>query len=209
MVTRCLVSCALAVAILGAVDASVAKAQTGGPSITSPTKDQVLQGQVTITGTTGASNFASAELAFAYVSDRTNTWFVIQTLAQPVEAGPLADWDTTRITDGDYVMRLRVFTSDGSFQDAEIPFVVANYTLPAVAAATPTPTEEASIQIPTAVVVVPSATSAPTELPAPTPLPPNPAAMQTDLVYRGLGQGALIAAALFVVLGAILLRRRP
>ncbi len=205
---RWLANCALAVAVLCDVGVSTTEAQTASPSIASPTRDQALQGQVTITGTTGASNFASAELAFAYVSDPTNTWFVIQTLSQPVEDGSLATWDTTKITDGDYVMRLRVFTTDGAFQNATVTFAIANYSAPVVASPTPTPTGEPSIQIPTPLVVAPSATAAPTEIPTPTPLPPNPAAMQTDLVYGGLGRGALFAVAAFLVLGAILWRRR-
>ncbi len=201
--------CVLLMVILSLVEPPNAHAQTVAPAITQPTEDQVLQGQVTITGTTGASNFGSAELAFAYASDPTSTWFAIQALSQPVEGGTLATWDTTKITDGDYVMRLRVFTTDGAFQDATVSFIIANYTAPVIASPTPEATGQPSIQIPTAVLMAPSATSAPTDMPSPTPLPPNPAAIPTGLVYEGLGRGALFAVAAIVALGVILWRRRP
>jgi hypothetical protein len=198
----------LVVLIIANVVVSTAKAQARAPAITSPSADQALQGQVTITGTTGVSNFASAELDFGYASDPTNTWFLIQTLSQSAEDGTLASWDTTTVTDGNYLMRLRVFTTDGTFQDATVPFEIANYTVPTVASATPAPTNPPSIQIPTPLVIAASATPAPLAIPTPTPLPPNPAAMPTSLVYGGLGRGALFAVAAFLVLGAILLRRR-
>src|SRR5262249_40134368 len=81
---------------------------TGAPTITSPTAGQILQGQVAITGTTNVANFASAELAFAYASDTTGTWFTILASTQFVVNDVLATWDTTAVTDGDYVLRLKV-----------------------------------------------------------------------------------------------------
>ncbi len=84
------------------------------PVITAPTAGQILRGQVSITGTTDMSNFASAELDFAYASDSTGSWFLIQTFSQPVANSELAIWDTTSISDGDYILRLRVTLQDGS-----------------------------------------------------------------------------------------------
>lgn len=184
------------------------RAQGVGPAITSPTADQALQGQVTITGTTGASNFGSAELDFAYTGDATNTWFTVQSLTQPVTDGSLATWDTTKVTDGAYVLRLRVFAVDGSYQDATVQFEIANYTSPAVEPPTALPTGPASVLLPTPLVIMASATPGPMAFPTPTPLPPNPAALAPGLVYRGLVQGALVAVAAVLLLGAILFRRR-
>ena len=73
-----------------------------------------LRGQVNIVGSTNAPNFVSAQLDFAYASDFTGTWFPLQTLSQPVFDSPLYTWDTTTITDGDYILRLRVFMTDDS-----------------------------------------------------------------------------------------------
>ncbi len=185
-----------------------ARAQEAGPTIVSPTPGQALQGQVTITGTTGASNFASAELDFAYKGDATNTWFAVQSLTQPVTDGSLATWDTTKVTDGEYVLRLRVFATDGSYQDATVQFEIANYTSPAVEPSTAQPTNPPSVQLPTPLVIIASTTPEPTPLPTPTPLPPNPAALAPGLVYHRVGQGALIAVAVVLLFGAILFRRR-
>ena len=194
--------------VLSNLAVSNAEAQTTAPAISSPSADQALQGQVTITGTTGVSGFASAELDFAYAADPTSTWFLIQTLSQPADDAALATWDTTAITDGQYVMRLRVFSTAGTFQDALVPFEIANYSAPARASATPEPTEARSLQIPTPLVVQTSATAMPVIDPTPSPLPPNPAGVPPGIVYRGLGRGALLALAAFLVLGALLLRRR-
>ncbi len=185
-----------------------ASAQAAGPTIISPTPGQALQGQVTITGTTGASNFASAEIDFAYTGDATNTWFAVQALTQPVAEGSLATWDTTKVTDGEYVLRLRVFATDGSYQDATVQFEIANYTSPALEPPTAQPTNPPSVQLPTPLVILASTTPEPTPLPTPTPLPPNPAALAPGLVYHRLGQGALIAVAVVLLFGAILFRRR-
>ncbi len=185
------------------------QAQTSGPAISWPTANQALQGQVSITGTTAAPNFASAELDFAYASDSTNTWFVIEILSQPVTDGTLANWDTTKVSDGSYVMRLRVFSTDGSFQDATVPFEVANYTAPSIASPTAVPTSPPIVEVPTAIVTPATPTPHPTAAPTPTPLPANPASMPAALVYEDLGRGALVAVAAIVVFAAILLRRRP
>ena len=199
---------ALVLLTLANLGVSVASAQTSAPSITSPTADQAVQGQVSITGATGASSFASAELDFAYAEDRTNTWFLIQAVSQPVEDGTLASWDTLQITDGNYILRLRVFTTDGTFEDATVPFEISNYTVPILASATPAPTNPQSVQIPTPLVIVGSATPAPLVAATPTPLPPNPVGLPTDLVFGELGRGALFVLAAFLVLGVLLLRRR-
>src|SRR5512140_328286 len=88
-----------------------------GPVITSPGDGALLQGQVLVNGLTDLPGFASAELAFGYDPDTTGTWFTIQTTSLPVAGGLIAAWDTNTVTDGDYVLRLRVVMVDGSAQD--------------------------------------------------------------------------------------------
>src|SRR5512141_1031538 len=90
-------------------------------AITSPAPGDVLRGQVNIIGSTNAPDFVSAELDFAYASDATGTWFPIQALSQPVFDSPLYTWDTTTITDGNYILRLRIFLGDGSVQEVTVP----------------------------------------------------------------------------------------
>lgn len=185
-----------------------ASAQGAAPIISSPAPDEVLQGQVVVTGTADGQNFGSAEVAFAYAADSTDTWFVIQRLSKPIENAVLANWDTALISDGDYVLRLRVKTADGTLQEARVPVHVANYTAFAPASATPTPTRSAVVLVPPPLVLSPSETPIANLAATPTLLPSNPAAITGPTLYGGLWRGAAVVLAGFLVLGAILLRRR-
>jgi hypothetical protein len=183
-------------------------AQPPSPIITSPTQGQALQGQVAITGTADVPAFADAELAFAYASDTAGSWFTIRTLSQPVDNGALMTWDTTAISDGEYLLRLRVASQDGTIQDATVAVQVRNYTTPLMGTSTASAPQAPTLQIPTPIVILASTTAAPTAAGAPTPLPSNPAALTIGSVYAGFWHGALTVAVLFVVLGLIILRRR-
>jgi hypothetical protein len=198
--------------------------QQGAPAISAPLAGETLQGQISIQGTADAPNFASAALAFAYASSPTDTWFPLQTFAQPVQDSTLFVWDTSQLSDGEYILRLRVYSQDGSFQD----FTVANLEIrneAAPATATLTPTRQPTAEIPVA--STPSTLTAeseplPTETPAPVPasaatpaeyskiepLPANPAALTADAIYFDLARGALLALILFIVLGIFLRLRR-
>ncbi len=170
------------------------------PAILSPQQGQVVQGVVTILGSSNETGFVSSEIDFAYAGDTTGTWFLIATGSQPVGSNTLATWDTTTITDGNYNLRLRVTLSDGTYLDAIIPNLrVRNYT--PVETPTPAPT---AIQ-PT---LTPTVTLTPTPYPTPTRLPLNPAVLtqteiSTSLIYGGLG-----AVILLIILGIYLWLRR-
>ncbi len=97
-------------------------------AITSPAPGGAVRGEVTVTGTTEVSGFTSSQLDFSYASNATDTWFLLQTSTQPVTDAALAVWDTTLITDGDYILRLRVFTEDGTLQEVTVPVRVQNDT---------------------------------------------------------------------------------
>lgn len=190
--------------------------QPGAPVISAPLAGDTLSGQVVITGTVDAPNFASAELAFAFASDPTGTWFRLEAFTQPVQESTLAAWDTTQISDGEYSLRLRVYSQDGSFQDfTATGLMVRN----AAATVTPTlaPMLEPTAALPTAteppIVVVTvgdeplsTATPVPVSLsgPTPAPLPANPAAISVDEINFYLIRGALLALILFIVLGLLL-----
>ena len=92
--------------------------QAAAPSIIAPVDGQVLQGQVSVKGSTDIQDFSSAELAFTYATEPNASWFVIQTASLPVSNSELMVWDTTSISDGDYILRLRVLLLGGGFQDA-------------------------------------------------------------------------------------------
>lgn len=184
-------------------------AQTSPPvAITSPAPDEILRGQVTITGKVDLPSFVSAELDFAYASNPTDTWFTIQTFSPPVTESTLATWDTTSITDGDYVLRLRVNFEDGTVQDVTVPVKIGNDLAPTP---TPAPTatlDESSVLLPTPFLLAASPT--PTDVPRPTPtaLPPNPASLRKGEIYTSLGRGALVILGLFVLAGLIIRVRR-
>ena len=187
----------------------VSTAQTSVPiSITSPAPNEVLRGQITITGKVDISSFVSAQLDFAYASNPTNTWFNIQTFSPPITDPTLATWDTTAITDGAYVLRLRVNFEDGTFQEVTVPITIGNDAVPTPTLA-PTSTPRADVDLlPTPFLLAASPT--PTEVPRPTPtaLPANPASLGRNQIYASLGRGALVILGLFALAGLIIRVRR-
>lgn len=188
-------------------------------NISAPQSGSALQGQVTITGTINVSNLASAELAFAYASDSTGTWFPLQTLTQPVENSTLMVWDTTSLTDGDYSLRLRVYLQDGTLQDVTVTGLhISNTPTPLPPTATPVPTiTPTSLEesIPAAATLIPTL-PAPTALPdftlpafpTPEPLSANPAALTPVLIYSNFGRGILATLLAFALIGLFLRLRK-
>lgn len=185
-------------------------AQAAPPlAITFPLAGTVLRGEITVTGTTQIDNFLSAQLDFAYASNPTGNWFTLQTSPQPVLDSALAVWDTTSISDGDYILRLRVNLSDGTSQEVTVPIKIQNDTplaTPTIAA-TPTP-ESVTIDIPTPFLLAASPTPTEVPRPTPTPLPGNPAALEQDQILLSLGRGALVIIGLFIFAGFVIRIRR-
>ncbi len=179
-------------------------------AITSPAPNDVLRGQVNIIGSTNDPNFVSAQLDFAYASDSTGTWFPLQTLSQAVSDSPLYTWDTTTITDGDYILRLRVFLTDGTSKDVTVPVKVQNDVVPVtptVIVPTSTP-DEVTVLIPTPFLLAASPTPTDLPRPTPTPLPPNPVSLNSNTILMSLGRGALVILGVFAIAGIIVRIRR-
>jgi hypothetical protein len=175
-------------------------AQFGDPAIVAPRSGDVLQGVVTIAGSNDVNGFVSAEVAFTYADDPTGTWFLIATSSQPVSNDMLVTWDTTVITDGDYVLRLRVYLTDGGFREALVSGLrVRNYT---------------PVETPTPMALAPEATPLPTiaptatPFPTPTALPRNPASLAPMDVSASILYGGLAAILTFVIVGIYLWLRR-
>jgi hypothetical protein len=183
-------------------------AQDATVAITSPAPNEALRGAVNIIGSTDAPNFVSAQLDFAYASDQAGTWFPLQTLSQPVFDSPLYTWDTTSISDGDYILRLRVFISDGTVQEVTVPIALLNDSVPTPTVAPTSTPESVSAQIPTPFLLAASPT--PTDVPRPTPtaMPTNPVSLNRNEIYASLGRGALAILGLFAFAGIILRLRR-
>jgi hypothetical protein len=177
------------------------------PVITSPIQGQTLQGQVAITGSTDIPNFASAELDFSYSTDETSTRFPIQLMTGPIENSLVSTWDTTSISDGNYLMLLRVYLTDGTFQEASVKVQIRNYS----ALPSPMPTMTSTlpaVQIPTPMLIVPSATPTLAPIPTPTVLPLNPAVTNANDVYSGFLSGGMIVFLIFIVFGIVIRSRR-
>jgi hypothetical protein len=192
--------------------------QTADVSIVSPLSGETLRGKVNIVGNMDVPNFASAELAFSYASTSTDSfaWFTIQTFSQPVheERSTLAVWDTTTITDGDYILHLRVFLQDGTSQDVMISGLKIRNDIPLptdMPTATETPDSITINPLSTsslvAISTIQPVTALPT-FPSPTPLPANPASVTSASIYSIFARGALLTLVLFAFFSLILRLRK-
>lgn len=178
-------------------------------AITSPAPGDILRGQVDITGTMDAPDFLSAQLDFSYASNPAGTWFSLQSFSQPGIGSVIAVWDTTLISDGDYILRLRVNFTDGTLGEIVVPIKVQNDSPILTPTLKTTPTlESAGFQIPTPFLVAASPTPTATQPPTPTALPTNPVSLNPVAIYASLGRGALVILGLFVLSGIILRLRR-
>jgi len=178
--------------------------------IEQPVEGQVLRGSISVVGTAAIPDFASADLSFAYARDTTDTWFTIVEIDRPIIGAELGSWDTSAISDGDYVLRLQVHGQGGSTAEATVDVQVRNYTAPDLPTATVTATSSPVARVPTAMILPISATSTYTPViqPTSTPLPANPVAVSEAAVFGTFARGAIVAAALGAILALAILRRR-
>ena len=167
-------------------------------SITSPQPLQALQGQVRIVGRTDVPGFRKATLFFGYAQDPTETWFLIAEKHIPSHDVLIGRWDTTVLTDGDYVLRLVVEDKQGHQYEATVPVRVRNYT--PIETPTPAFSQEGTPQP----VFTPAPTPTPTPVwPTPTPLPPNPAVLSTDALAQSAAYGAGAILGLLALFGVL------
>jgi hypothetical protein len=170
---------------------------TDEPEITSPQDGQVLQGVVSISGSSQIRGFKSADIAFAYDTDPTSSWFLLNESLEPIEGGELTLWDTTIISDGNYRLRLSVKLEDGTVSETLIRGLrVRNYTL--IETATPEPVMLVIEETSTPVVLTRTPISTPAEL------PPNPVLVTHQKIQATVVQGIFIALAIFGVVGIYL-----
>jgi hypothetical protein len=181
-------------------------AQTTNISITSPQSGDTLRGKVNIVGNMDVPNFASAELAFSYASNPADSWFTIQTFSQPVTDSTIAIWDTTTLTDGDYILHLRVILQDGSSEDVVVSGLKIRNDTP-LSADTPTATLAPQFANPLPTSTVQAEPVLPI-FPSPTPLPANPASVISTSIYSNFARGALAVFVLFIFFSLILRLRK-
>ena len=97
--------------------------------IASPAAGDIVRGVVPVMGTADGSGFSSYDLEYAFSGSENANWFPITHSSQSVIEAALGTWDTTVITDGDYSIRLKVTSQDGSQELLLVEHVmVRNYT---------------------------------------------------------------------------------
>lgn len=173
--------------------------------ITSPASGAMLRGTVSIQGTTDIAAFQSAELSFAFADDADGAWFLLAKSDQPVSNGELGSWDTTTVADGDYTLRLKVFSKDGQVDTSEVTGLqIRNDQSTETALPEPTTT---LLPASTQTRPVPSATVPVLAVKTPTALPVNPATVSPEMLEIGALKGAIAAVAgvLFMGLYALVL----
>jgi hypothetical protein len=79
--------------------------------ITSPKAGSQISGSVDLTGTVDIPDFGFYKYEVAPLN--SDTWATIAANRQPVDNGPLGQWDTTTLSPGDYQLRLVVINTQG------------------------------------------------------------------------------------------------
>lgn len=84
----------------------------GQLEITSPQPGETVQDVVEIYGTADIANFGFYKFEMAAVND--TTWMTVQAGDVPVNNDLLGYWDTSRLTSGEYILRLIITDNQGS-----------------------------------------------------------------------------------------------
>ena len=170
--------------------------ETPQAGISAPQTGDALQGTVVIYGTTITEGFEAWHLSFAYAEDTTGTWFPIDEGLVPVDGSAITQWNTTRITDGSYHLRLMIDLNDGGKLVFIVPNLrVRNYSTIETSTPTLTPTKD-----PASASATPTPTLTPVP-PTPTPLPTNPVEISENDFTNALSRGGIAALVLFLILG--------
>jgi hypothetical protein len=179
---RALVRKFIAVLFLGAGLLSLAfRPQLPGAYIASPKDGETLRGEVAIRGTASLPDFWKYELHYSPEPPAGDRWIPIGGVVEtPVVDGLLGVWDTTKVPDGSYVLRLRVAKRDGNYVEVFIRgLVVANNVPTPTPTFTPLPSEPSPTPIPPTPTIVAEIVATPT--PSPTlSILPTPTAARTE-----------------------------
>jgi 1A family penicillin-binding protein len=149
----------------------------GQALITSPVDGQTVSGVISVEGMALAANFSHYEVEYG-VSWGPQAWGpVAGPFTQPMEGGPLAQWDTRQVPNGPYSLRVVVSDQAGNDYEGRVTILVDNPLPSPTHTRTPRPpTATRTPRPPTA--TRPAATETPTLPPAtstgtPTPRPPS------------------------------------
>ena len=204
---RLICSLSLIILIFGLFGSAQAQfTRPAGVEISSPRPGEAVQGVIPIVGSTFAEGFQSWELSFGYTNGETDAWFLITEQNNIIRDDVLAEWDTSRITDGSYDLRLTVRLQNDEIAETIVEGVrVRNYT--AIETNTPPPTSTA---VPTQTIMPPTATASPTptETLTLTPLPTNPVEISQRHINNSLSSGVIITTVSFLLIGLYLSIRK-
>jgi len=194
------VCCLLLIIFLGFGMPSAAAQSYQVVRISSPQTGDIIQGQVSVIGTSQIDGFIAADVEFSY-SGSNRIWYMLKSSQEAVSDGELAMWDTTTITDGDYILRLTVHLQDGRDMTYEVEDLrVRNYT----AVTTPEAGDKEALSVgeqSSATTIPVTPTSRPT-------LPANQAAVTPVQFGLSIVQGMAITLVLFIGFGLYFFLRR-
>lgn len=173
--------------------------------ITSPNEGEVLQGNVYIEGTVSGSTFQFAEISFQYQDSQSSNWFEIGTIDSPIVDDTIGVWDTSRIADGIYRIRVVAHYEDDRVQEAIVNNLdIRNYT-----PLDPSVTEEPVVNEMDEPESQVTATPAVPTLTVPTPMPKNEIVVSRTQFFLTLLQGAIFGVLfLAVIVIFVIIRRR-
>jgi len=139
--------------------------------ITSPLDGAIVSGKVTLEGAATAANFSYYQIELG-VGTNPQAFIPVQDAVwQLNEGGTLGEFDSSKVENGPYTLRVLVYNQFGNMQEARVRVLVNN----ALPTATPTPTEQIFI-----IVATDTPTPIPTSTTPPTPLPPTPTFVPTS-----------------------------
>jgi hypothetical protein len=186
-----LLSIFILVALLSISSISFAKVQqeeNDQVEITFPGPGNAVQGLVQITGTANIADFQSYRLEFSLQNAASPSWFLIHQQSSPVIDGILGEWDTSVLTDGEYMLRLSIYTQSNATTTVLVENIrIRNYS--PIETDTPAPTSEDKVLVSTPTVIA-TPTSPPPS--SPTPLPPNPIAISPNALQKAAITGIII-----------------
>lgn len=218
-----LVAVLLGTALLGAATPALAEPahQQTQVQITQPEINAQVRGMVPIMGSALVPNFQFYKVEFG-VGPNPAQWAIIGDMHdQSVVNGQLEVWDTTRLPDGVYSLRLHAVKQDGNFEEFIVrQIAIANSQptetptpemtptpeaspTPAPLEATPRATATVQIIAPTAALSQPSATPTLSRAIRQDELPINPKGWPQAFCYGSLATGAV-----FVLVGIVFGLRR-
>lgn len=180
-----------------------AQEDTGEPVLEdiflSPQPGQVLQGTTLIEGEVQFDGISNATLSFAYEDDPRDTWFLISEVDSPEDFRISFEWDTTRLTDGEYKLRIIAATEQTEFIDLVRDLRIRNYSPVETNTPSPGSTQATSAEPEETLSITNTETVTPR---ISTPMPTNPAQISSAEIGLSMGKGVLVA---FSILGAVAL----